>query len=80
MIRGRAPITAKAMGLDVVHNVRIQHNVHNKGIIVGGAAVLVSSQNWSADGTLYNRDADAIIYQQDAAQPRSPTRRATARG
>jgi phosphatidylserine/phosphatidylglycerophosphate/cardiolipin synthase-like enzyme len=35
--------------------------VHNKGIIVDGRSVLVSSQNWSADGTLYNRDAGVII-------------------
>jgi hypothetical protein len=58
----------QAMGLDVVNNVRIQKNVHNKGIVVDGSAVLVSSQNWSADGTLWNRDAGVIIYHQDAAQ------------
>jgi phosphatidylserine/phosphatidylglycerophosphate/cardiolipin synthase-like enzyme len=58
----------RAMGLDVVSNVKIQKNVHNKGIVVDGAAVLVSSQNWSADGTLHNRDAGVIIYHQDAAQ------------
>jgi hypothetical protein len=58
----------QALGLDVVSNVRIQQNVHNKGIVVDGATVLVSSQNWSADGTLFNRDAGVIIYHQDAAQ------------
>jgi hypothetical protein len=58
----------QAMGLDVVNNVKIQNNVHNKGIVVDGSAVLVSSQNWSADGTLRNRDAGVIIYHQDAAQ------------
>ena len=58
----------QAMGLDVVSNVKIQKNVHNKGIVVDGATVLVSSQNWSADGTLFNRDAGVIIYHQDAAQ------------
>jgi hypothetical protein len=58
----------QAMGLDVVSNVKIQKNVHNKGIVVDGATVLVSSQNWSADGTLWNRDAGVIIYHQDAAQ------------
>ncbi len=58
----------KAMGVNVVSNVKIQQNVHNKGIVVDGAAVLVSSQNWSADGTLHNRDAGVIIYHQDAAQ------------
>ena len=58
----------RIMGLDVVSNVKIQKNVHNKGIVVDGAKVLVSSQNWSADGTLRNRDAGVIIYHQDAAQ------------
>jgi hypothetical protein len=57
----------QAMGLDVVHSVRIQNNVHNKGIVVDGKAVLVSSQNWSADGTLFNRDAGVIIENADAA-------------
>ncbi len=58
----------QAMGLNVVDNVKIQRNVHNKGIIVDGKRVLVSSQNWSTDGTLYNRDAGVIIDNQAAAQ------------
>jgi hypothetical protein len=57
----------QALGLDVVSNVKIQNNVHNKGIIADGARVLVSSQNWSTDGTLYNRDAGVIIENPDAA-------------
>ncbi|HEX5400860.1 MAG TPA: phospholipase D-like domain-containing protein [Pseudonocardiaceae bacterium] len=55
-------------GLNVVDNVKIQNNVHNKGIIVDGNAVLVSSQNWSTDGTLYNRDAGVIIHSDAAAR------------
>jgi phosphatidylserine/phosphatidylglycerophosphate/cardiolipin synthase-like enzyme len=35
---------------------------------VDGNAVLVSSQNWSTDGTLYNRDAGVIIHSDVAAQ------------
>jgi PLD-like domain len=58
----------QGMGLDTVNNVKIQNNVHNKGIIVDGSAVLVSSQNWSSDGTFYNRDAGVIIYNETAAQ------------
>jgi PLD-like domain len=58
----------RTMGLDVVTRVKIQKNVHNKGIIVDGATVLVSSQNWSADGTLRNRDAGVIIHHVEAAQ------------
>lgn len=57
----------QAAGLDVVHNVRLQQNVHNKGVVVDGAAVLISSQNWSTDGTLYNRDAGVIIENPAAA-------------
>ena len=52
----------QAAGIDVVNNVKIQNNVHNKGIVVDNATVLVSSQNWSTDGTLYNRDAGVIIH------------------
>lgn len=56
------------IGLNVVDNVKIQPNVHNKGIIVDGKTVLVSSQNWSTDGTLYNRDAGVIIHDTTAAK------------
>lgn len=41
--------------------VRGQGRVHNKGIIVDGTRVLVSSQNWSGDGFLRNRDAGLIV-------------------
>jgi phosphatidylserine/phosphatidylglycerophosphate/cardiolipin synthase-like enzyme len=41
---------------------RRQTGVHNKGIVVDSSIVLVSSQNWSADGTLRNRDAGLIIH------------------
>jgi phosphatidylserine/phosphatidylglycerophosphate/cardiolipin synthase-like enzyme len=57
----------QALGLDVVTNVKIQNNVHNKGVIADAQRVLVSSQNWSTDGTLYNRDAGVIIENADAA-------------
>ncbi|MCC6316404.1 MAG: hypothetical protein IT361_01840 [Gemmatimonadaceae bacterium] len=40
---------------------RIQQRVHNKGIVVDSRTVMVSSQNWSAAGTLRNRDAGVII-------------------
>jgi phosphatidylserine/phosphatidylglycerophosphate/cardiolipin synthase-like enzyme len=53
-------------GLDLSH-VRIQANVHNKGIIVDSKIVAVGSQNWSGDGVLRNRDATVIIYNEDAA-------------
>jgi hypothetical protein len=46
---------------------KIQDRVHNKGIVVDSAKVLVSSQNWSGDGTLRNRDAGIIIEHPDIA-------------
>lgn len=58
----------KAAGLNTDNCARIQNNVHNKGVIVDGRAVLVSSQNWSTDGTLYNRDAGVILHNEHAAQ------------
>lgn len=47
--------------LGLTQVLRIQQRVHNKGIIVDSAQVLVSSQNWSAAGTLRNRDAGVIL-------------------
>jgi phosphatidylserine/phosphatidylglycerophosphate/cardiolipin synthase-like enzyme len=47
---------------------RIQQRVHNKGIVVDSRAVLVSSQNWSAEGVLQNRDAGLIIHNAAIAQ------------
>jgi phosphatidylserine/phosphatidylglycerophosphate/cardiolipin synthase-like enzyme len=46
---------------------RVQSNVHNKGIIVDGSSVLVSSANWSGDGVLRNRDAGLIIHDREIA-------------
>jgi phosphatidylserine/phosphatidylglycerophosphate/cardiolipin synthase-like enzyme len=46
---------------------RRQPKVHNKGVVVDGKVVMVSSQNWSADGTLRNRDAGLIIHNAEAA-------------
>lgn len=48
--------------------IRVQSNIHNKGIIVDGRVVLVSSANWSSAGTLRNRDAGLIIYDAEVAQ------------
>jgi phosphatidylserine/phosphatidylglycerophosphate/cardiolipin synthase-like enzyme len=35
--------------------------VGNKGIVVDGARVLVSSANWSGDGVIRNREAGLVI-------------------
>jgi phosphatidylserine/phosphatidylglycerophosphate/cardiolipin synthase-like enzyme len=58
----------QALGLDVANNVKLQNNVHNKGVIVDGRAVLVSSQNWSSAGALHNRDAGVIIENAQVAE------------
>ncbi|GAA4266798.1 phospholipase D-like domain-containing protein [Frondihabitans peucedani] len=57
----------QAAGLDVMTRVRLQSNVHNKGIVVDGRRVLVSSQNWSTAGVLSNRDAGVILDSVTAA-------------
>jgi phosphatidylserine/phosphatidylglycerophosphate/cardiolipin synthase-like enzyme len=54
-------------GFDLTQ-IRIQQGVHNKGIVRDGTTVLVSSENWSADGVLRNRDAGLIIHHQPIAQ------------
>jgi phosphatidylserine/phosphatidylglycerophosphate/cardiolipin synthase-like enzyme len=58
----------KDAGLDATNHLRIQAHVHNKGIVVDSKVVMVSSQNWSPEGTLRNRDAGMIIYNEEAAQ------------
>ena len=47
---------------------RTQSNVHNKGIVVDGKTVLVSSANWSGDGVVRNRDAGLIIHDKEIAE------------
>ncbi|MEA2858795.1 MAG: hypothetical protein QOC72_834 [Methylobacteriaceae bacterium] len=49
-------------------SLRSQANIHNKGIVVDGEVVLVSSANWSGDGVLRNRDAGLIIHDPEIAQ------------
>jgi len=58
----------QSSGLDVPNTVKLQNNVHNKGIVVDRRAVLVSSQNWSTAGTLHNRDAGVIIENAQVAE------------
>jgi len=42
--------------------------LHNKGIIVDGKVAGVGSNNWSNDGTQYNRDTTLIFYSRPIAQ------------
>ncbi len=48
--------------------IKIQVNVHNKGIVVDSSTVVVGSQNWSPQGVSTNRDASVIIHNSEAAQ------------
>jgi hypothetical protein len=48
--------------------IKLLGGCHNKGIIVDNSAVLVSSQNYSADGVRFNRDAGLIIRNPDAVK------------
>jgi len=57
----------QAAGFDL-SQARIQRGVHNKGILQDGKVVLISSQNWSADGVLRNRDTGVIIEYEPIAQ------------
>ena len=57
----------QSAGIDL-SQVRIQANVHNKGMIVDGEIAVVGSQNWSEQGVSQNRDASLTIHNRDAAQ------------
>jgi hypothetical protein len=47
--------------------IRVQSSIHNKGIIVDGKSVLISSANWSSAGALRNRDAGLIVHDPEVA-------------
>jgi phosphatidylserine/phosphatidylglycerophosphate/cardiolipin synthase-like enzyme len=47
--------------------VKLLGGCHNKGIVADKKAVLVSSQNYSADGVRFNRDAGLLIRHPDVA-------------
>lgn len=42
--------------------------LHNKGILIDGKIVGVGSNNWSNDGTQYNRDTTLVFYSRPIAQ------------
>jgi hypothetical protein len=57
----------KTVGVDLTANIRLQPNVHNKGFVVDGRTVVVSSQNFSPAGIEQNRDAGVIMESTDIA-------------
>jgi phosphatidylserine/phosphatidylglycerophosphate/cardiolipin synthase-like enzyme len=42
--------------------------VHNKGILIDGEIAVVGSNNWSSDGTQYNRDASLVFFSRPIAE------------
>jgi hypothetical protein len=49
-------------------NIRLQENVHNKGMIIDSSITVVGSQNWSTEGVDTNRDASVVIRNADIAK------------
>lgn len=58
----------KSVGVDLTGNIRLQHNVHNKGFVIDSKIAVVSSQNFSPAGVHDNRDAGVILENQAVAQ------------
>ena len=47
---------------------RQRSKLHNKGILIDGKIAVVGSNNWSSDGTQYNRDASLVFFSRPIAQ------------
>jgi phosphatidylserine/phosphatidylglycerophosphate/cardiolipin synthase-like enzyme len=58
----------KDEGVDLTANIHTLPNVHNKGFVIDGKTVVVSSQNFSPAGVSDNRDAGLILESEDIAQ------------
>jgi hypothetical protein len=58
----------KDEGVDLTANIHTLPNVHNKGFVIDGKTVVVSSQNFSPAGISDNRDAGLILESVDIAQ------------
>jgi phosphatidylserine/phosphatidylglycerophosphate/cardiolipin synthase-like enzyme len=58
----------KDEGVDLTANIHTYPNVHNKGFVIDGKIVVVSSQNFSPAGVSDNRDAGVILESEDIAQ------------
>jgi phosphatidylserine/phosphatidylglycerophosphate/cardiolipin synthase-like enzyme len=57
----------KDTGVDLTANIRTQPSVHNKGFVIDGKTVVVSSQNFSPSGIETNRDAGVILESPEIA-------------
>jgi phosphatidylserine/phosphatidylglycerophosphate/cardiolipin synthase-like enzyme len=47
---------------------RQSSKMHNKGILVDGKIAVVGSNNWSSDGTQYNRDTSLVFHSRAIAK------------
>lgn len=47
---------------------RQSSKVHNKGILIDGKIAVVGSNNWSSDGTQYNRDSSLVFFSRPITQ------------
>lgn len=47
---------------------RQSSKVHNKGILIDGKIAVVGSNNWSSDGTQYNRDTSLVFFSRPITQ------------
>jgi hypothetical protein len=57
----------KEFGFDM-SKVRAQKKCHTKGLIVDSARVAIGSHNWTNQGTLVNRDASLIFFDDEIAK------------
>lgn len=57
----------KSHGFDT-DRIRFQDRCHTKGIVVDRRVVLVGSHNWTNQGTLVNRDASLIFFDEEIAR------------
>ena len=47
---------------------RQSSKIHNKGILIDGKIAAMGSNNWSSDGTQYNRDTTLVFFSRPIAQ------------
>lgn len=57
----------KDYGFDTAQ-IKVQKGCHTKGVIVDGSVAMIGSHNWTNEGTLFNRDASLIFYDQEIAK------------
>lgn len=57
----------KQRGFDT-DRIRLQNRCHIKGIVVDRSTALVGSHNWTNQGTLVNRDASLIFFDEEIAE------------